>query len=160
MDSKKRATIVAGAVVALGAIAFWFFRSREPDRSTPAELGPPSAAQQATSDAGTGDAGTPLTAIAICRRMQSAGIVGSCEASPNASGAPFEGVAFSIPQGSSGGMLVQAHDAVTYGRLVQNITTGYILRFEGPRVVVQIDNDTPPDVRGKIKPLLDGLFGQ
>ncbi len=157
MDSTKRTPIVVAAVVALGAIAFWFYQSRGPDRGTPAELAPPSAAHQATLDAG---ASTPLTAIAICRKMQSAGIVGSCEASPNTSGAPFEGVAFSIPQGSSGGMLVQAHDAVTYGRLQQNITTGYILRFESPRVIVQIDNDTPPDVRAKIKPLLDSLFGQ
>jgi hypothetical protein len=154
MDSTKKTPIVVAAVVALGAVAFWFYQSRVADRGTPAELAPPNATQQATSDAGA------LTAIAICRKMQSAGIVGSCEASANASGAPFDGVAFSIPQGSSGGMLVQAHDAVTYGRLQQNITTGYILRFESPRVIVQIDNDTPPDVRAKIKPLLDGLFGQ
>jgi len=157
MESPKRNAIVVAAVVALGAVGFWFFQSRD---ETPAELGPPNATRQASSDAATDGASTALTAIEICRKMQSAGIVGSCEASPNASGAPFDGVAFSIPQGSSGGMLVQAHDAATYGRLLQNITTGYILRFESPRVIVQIDNDTPPDVRAKIKPLLDSLFGR
>ena len=55
---------------------------------------------------------------------------------------------------------IKAHDAATYGVLQQKITTGYVLRFDGPRVIVQVDQETPPDVRAKIKPLLDGLFAQ
>jgi hypothetical protein len=152
--SQTRNAIALCAVAALG---FWFFYSRNGSRPEPAE---PSATYEETSGALTGRSTSPLSAIAICQKMAGAGIVANCQASTNPSGAPFDGVAFSIPQGSSGGMLVQAHDAATYGRLQQKITTGFILRFDTPRVIVQADAETPPEVRAKMKPFLDGLFGR
>jgi len=160
IGSVRRGAIVAAAVVASGAVGFWVLRPREEDKGNRDAITAASAARQPSPDASTGGSSSPLTAMAICRKMEGAGIVGRCEASSNPSHAPFDGVAFSIAQGASGGMLVQAHDAATYGLLQQNISTGYVLRFDGPRVIVQVDNDIAPDVRAKIKPLLEGLLGQ
>jgi hypothetical protein len=156
MGSVKRNAIVVCAVVA-GAVGFWFLYSRNGSRAEPPE---PSATHEETSGSSAGRSNSPLSAIDICQKMAGVGIVAHCEASTNARGAPFDGVAFSIPQGSSGGMLVQAHDAATYGRLQQKITQGYILRFDTPRVIVQADAETPAEVRAKMKPFLDSLFGR
>jgi hypothetical protein len=149
MRTMKKIAIAGAAVAAMGALGC--------NRKADAIGG---ATQEAPSSSGNSASSTPPTAMAICRKMESAGIVGVCEASSNQSHAPFDGVAFNIPQNASAGLVVQAHDAATYGVLQQKITTGYVLRFDGPRVIVQVDQETPPDVRAKIKPLLDGLFAQ
>ena len=154
----KRNAIVAAAVVALGAVCLWFLYPREVERRNSATLTAASATREAGSGGNKGDSASPVTAMAICRKLAEAGIAGSCEASSNPSHAPFDGVAFSIPQGASGGMVVHAHDAATYGRLEQNISGGFIPHFEGPHVIVQVDKETPPDVRAKIEPLLHSLF--
>jgi hypothetical protein len=148
MGSKKIA-VVAAALAAMGALGC----NRKADAVADATREAPSSSSKSAPSA-------PPTAMAICRKMESAGIVGVCEASSNASHAPFDGVAFNIPQNASAGMVVQAHDAATYGVLQQKITTGHILRFDGPRVIVQVDQETPPELRAKIKPLLDGLFAE
>ena len=155
----KTIAIVAAAVVAVGGLVFWLLQSRDSmSPASPAAVAMGSTTQQAPSGVGKGPS-SPPTAMAICRKMESAGIVGVCQASANESHAPFDGVAFNFPQNSSAGMVVQAHDAATYGLLEQRITTGYLLHYEGPRVIVQMDQDTPPEVRAKIKPLLDDLLG-
>jgi hypothetical protein len=157
--SVNKLAIVAAAVVALGALAFWLLQSRDDmSPASPAAVATGSTTQQATSGTGKGGSSSPPTAMAICRKMENAGLVGICQASANESHAPFDGVAFNFPQSSSAGMVVQAHDAATYGVLEQRITTGYLLHYEGPRVIVQMDQETPPEVRAKIKPLLDDLF--
>jgi len=145
MGSKKIA-VVAAALAAMGALGC----NRKADAVADATREAPSSSSKSA----------PPTAMAICRKMQSAGIVGVCEASSNASHAPFDGVAFNIPQNASAGMVLQAHDTATYGVLQQKITTGYILRFDAPRVIVQMDQETPPELRAKIKPLLDNLFAE
>jgi hypothetical protein len=156
--SVNKIGIAAAAVVALGAFGFWLFQSRDSTSpASPAAVATGGTTEQAPSGTGRGPS-SPPTAMAICRKMESAGIVGVCEASANESRAPFDGVAFNFPQNSSAGMVVQAHDAATYGVLEQRITTGYILRYEGPRVIVQMDQETPPEVRAKVKPLLDDLL--
>ena len=160
MGSRKKTAVVGAAVVALGALAFWLFQSRDSvSPASPAAVATGSNTQQAASGSGKGGSSSPPTAMAICRRMESAGLVGICQASANESHAPFDGVAFNFPQSSSAGMVVQAHDAATYGVLEQRITTGYLLHYEGARVIVQMDQETPPEVRAKIKPLLDDLLG-
>jgi hypothetical protein len=154
----KRNAIVAAAVVALGAVGLWFLYPREVEKGNSATPTSANATREAGSGGSKGDSASPVAAMAICRKLAEAGIAGSCEASSNPSHAPFDGVAFSIPQGASGGMVVHAHDAATYGLLEQNINGGFILHFDGPRVIVQVDKETPPDVRAKIKPLVDSLF--